>query len=83
MPVGTRNAYFFDPVWGMFANIVESEELTNGVGEVMVEDIDGPVSVHDLHGIQRYHGERDVMPTLPRGVYIIRTANGKAEKVML
>ncbi len=83
VPVGTRNAYFFDPVWGMFANIVESEELTNGVGEGMVEDIDGPVSVYDLHGIQRYHGERDAMPTLPRGVYIIRTANGKAEKVML
>ena len=83
VPVGTRNAYFFDPVWGLFENIVESEELTNGVGDVMVENIDGPVSVYDLQGIQRYHGERDAMPTLPRGVYIIRTANGKAEKVKL
>ena len=83
VPVGTYAAYFFDPVWGMFGNIVESEELTNGISDVVAEDVEGPVSIYDLQGIQRYHGERDAMPTLPRGIYIIRYTNGKAEKVML
>lgn len=79
VPVGTREKYFFDPVWGLFNNIEEG--LPSGVSDVMVEDVDGPVSVYDLQGIQRYHGERDAMSELPRGVYIIRHANGKAEKV--
>ena len=76
-------------ITGSLARFDLTPDKTSGIEDVIVDDDDsaiecnGPVSVYDLQGIQRYHGERDAMPTLPHGIYIIRSINGKAEKVML
>ena len=79
----------YSGITGTLARFDLTPDKTSGIEDVIVDgdsstiECNGPVSIYDLQGMQRYHGERDAMPTLPRGIYIIRYTNGKAEKVML
>lgn len=69
VPVGLKAVYQAAPVWRLFSNIVESEELSAIEG--VTADDETAVRVYNLQGVLIYSGEKSDMPALPAGIYLI------------
>lgn len=69
VPVGLKAVYQAAPVWRLFSNIVESEELSALDG--VTADDETAVRVYNLQGVLIYSGEKSDMPALPAGIYLI------------
>lgn len=70
VPEGYAQIYRSAPVWELFANIVESPDLS-GIDDISADLPEDAVTVYRLDGVLVYRGKRSAMPVLAPGVYIV------------
>ncbi len=73
IPTGSLNDYWLDRYWGEFLNI--NDNLPNGIRDIVTNGNAEAVSYYTLDGKQ--------VPTLQKGVNIIRYSDGTAKKVLV
>lgn len=77
VPAESIDAYRADELWKNFVTIKANPQ--SGVSTIDMEA--GPVSVYDLNGRLILSGDAADVNTLPRGIYIVKSA-GKTRKVV-
>lgn len=77
---GAKKYYNAAEGWKNFANVMVDETL--GVGDILTDDAEAAVIVNDLHGRTVYSGQRDGMPALNPGIYVVR-CGAKVGKILV
>ena len=80
VPVGALSYYQNNSDWKNFWNIQETD-FSNGIEDIIV-DLNSNIEVYDLRGIFVCSGDKDILSTLSKGLWIIRY-NGQSKKIII